>query len=107
MKPNDENLSPLVEKILEAESKLENLEFEIEEIGLRPGEKLYEELLISGDPESTNHPRIFKAHEDLVTEAQIQEQLQNLRQIILNKDHALLVQSLKEMISGYRPGSTQ
>lgn len=82
-------------------------DIEIEEIGLRPGEKLYEELLISGDPESTSHPRIFKAHEDLVTDAQIQEQLQNLRQIILNKDYALLVQTLKEVISGYQPGSTQ
>jgi FlaA1/EpsC-like NDP-sugar epimerase len=82
-------------------------DIEIEEIGLRPGEKLYEELLISGDPESTSHPRIFKAHEDLVTDAQIQEQLLNLRQIILNKDYALLVHTLKEVISGYQPRGTQ
>ena len=35
----------------------------IEEIGLRPGEKLYEELLIGGEHEETLHPRILKAHE--------------------------------------------
>jgi FlaA1/EpsC-like NDP-sugar epimerase len=82
-------------------------DIKIEEIGLRPGEKLYEELLISGDPENTSHPKIFKAHEGLVTDAQIQEQLQKLRKIILDKDHALLLQSLKELISGYQPGSAQ
>jgi FlaA1/EpsC-like NDP-sugar epimerase len=31
--------------------------------GLRPGEKLYEELLIGDNPEPTEHPRIMKAHE--------------------------------------------
>ena len=45
----------------------------IEEIGLRPGEKLYEELLISGDSEGTNHSRIFKTNEDLLSEDQMQE----------------------------------
>ena len=79
----------------------------IEEIGLRPGEKLYEELLISGDPEGTSHPRIFKAHEDLLSEAQMQDQLQKLRQIILKKDHAMMIKFLKEVIAGYQPGSIQ
>ncbi len=35
----------------------------IEVTGLRPGEKLYEELLIGDNPEPTGHPRIMKAHE--------------------------------------------
>lgn len=39
---------------------------EIVEIGLRPGEKKYEELLIGDNPEPTDHPRIVKAHEDFV-----------------------------------------
>jgi FlaA1/EpsC-like NDP-sugar epimerase len=77
----------------------------IEEIGLRPGEKLYEELLISGDPESTAHPRIFKAREDLLTDAQMQEQLQKLEQITIRKDYGMLTQFLKEAVPGYRPGS--
>jgi FlaA1/EpsC-like NDP-sugar epimerase len=79
----------------------------IEEIGLRPGEKLYEELLVSGDPEETSHSRIFKANEDLLSEDQMQEQLQKLRQILLKKDHAMLIDFLKEVIAGYQPGSIQ
>lgn len=35
----------------------------IEEVGLRPGEKLYEELLIGDDPQPTKHPKILMAHE--------------------------------------------
>src|SRR6478672_8353263 len=46
MKSNDENLSPLVEKILEAELKLENLELEIEEIGLPAATELRRRLEI-------------------------------------------------------------
>ena len=38
-------------------------DIEIAEIGLRPGEKLYEELLIGNSPEPTAHPRILKANE--------------------------------------------
>jgi len=38
----------------------------IEITGLRPGEKLYEELLIGDNPEPTDHPRIMKAHEDFM-----------------------------------------
>ena len=39
-------------------------DIEIREVGLRPGEKLYEELLIGADAEKTVHPRVMKAHED-------------------------------------------
>jgi len=35
----------------------------INEVGLRDGEKLYEELIIGNDPQPTLHPRIMKAHE--------------------------------------------
>lgn len=38
-------------------------DIEIVEVGLRPGEKLYEELLIGGDPVMTDHSRIMQARE--------------------------------------------
>ena len=38
----------------------------IEYIGIRPGEKLYEELLIDSNSEKTAHPLIFKANEKLI-----------------------------------------
>ena len=40
-----------------------NGDIEIVCIGLRPGEKLYEELLIDAESEPTSHPLIFRAHE--------------------------------------------
>jgi len=47
-------------------------EIEIVEVGLRPGEKLYEELLIGENPEETDHPRIMKAHERSIGWMQLQ-----------------------------------
>lgn len=41
-------------------------DIEVEFVGLRPGEKLYEELLIGENPETTRHPRIMKSSEDFI-----------------------------------------
>ena len=43
-----------------------NGDIEIITTGLRPGEKLYEELLIEGDSMNTPHPLIFKAKEETI-----------------------------------------
>jgi FlaA1/EpsC-like NDP-sugar epimerase len=48
-------------------------------VGLRPGEKLYEELLIGDNPTPTSHPRIMKAHEDFMQWPQLQVQLDLLQ----------------------------
>jgi FlaA1/EpsC-like NDP-sugar epimerase len=55
-------------------------DIEIEEVGLRPGEKLYEELIIGNDPKPTVHNRIMMAHESHLAEADLDELLSNLRQ---------------------------
>jgi FlaA1/EpsC-like NDP-sugar epimerase len=54
----------------------ENIEIKI--TGLRPGEKLYEELLISGNPEKIDHPKIIRASEEYLTWNNLQEALQGL-----------------------------
>ena len=60
----------LAERMIELSGlKLRNDEnpdgdIEIEVVGLRPGEKLYEELLIGDNPQLTGHSRIMKAGED-------------------------------------------
>jgi FlaA1/EpsC-like NDP-sugar epimerase len=48
-------------------------------VGLRPGEKLYEELLIGNNPMPTAHTRIMKAHEAFMTWPDLQHQLQQLQ----------------------------
>jgi FlaA1/EpsC-like NDP-sugar epimerase len=50
----------------------------IEVIGLRPGEKLYEELLIGENPVATNHPRIMKAHEAFLAWPNLRRELDSL-----------------------------
>lgn len=53
-------------------------DIEIEEVGLRPGEKLYEELLIGENPEKTSHQRIMKAHEDHIKWPELSELIEQL-----------------------------
>ncbi len=68
-------------------------DIEIEEIGLRPGEKLYEELLIGENPMPTGHPRILTALESYLPLDELEQALLELSDILLRDDaHALLAQ---------------
>src|SRR5690606_15272605 len=53
-------------------------DIEIVETGLRPGEKLYEELLIGDNPEVTNHPRIMRAREGMWPWEELSHRLESL-----------------------------
>lgn len=55
-------------------------DIEIVEVGLRQGEKLYEELLIGGQPQKTNHPRIFKANEQYLAWREVAPILESIEQ---------------------------
>lgn len=58
----------------------------IVETGLRPGEKLYEELLIGDDPMETSHPRIMRAHEQFLPMEALEPHLDALRAAIAQAD---------------------
>ena len=71
--------------------------------GLRPGEKLYEELLIGDDPQPTDHPRIMKAHEDMVPWSQLAPALEELAGIASHGDLAGIQAFMRRYVHGYQP----
>lgn len=69
--------------------------------GLRPGEKLYEELLIGDHPAPTNHPRIMKAHEDFLPWPLLVRELEVLRAAALADDVQGIKFVLAACVQGY------
>jgi FlaA1/EpsC-like NDP-sugar epimerase len=76
-------------------------DIEIREIGLRPGEKLYEELLIAGEPDSTTHYKIFKAKEDYVEWKFLEESLTRMNEAINSCDQSTVIKLLHDLVPGY------
>ncbi|WP_066254011.1 polysaccharide biosynthesis protein [Hydrogenophaga flava] len=78
-------------------------DIEIEITGLRPGEKLFEELLIGNNPRPTSHPRIMKAHEEFVAWPVLLEKLQQLESLLEQRNVEGTKELLTELVSGYAP----
>jgi FlaA1/EpsC-like NDP-sugar epimerase len=78
-------------------------DIEIEITGLRPGEKLYEELLIGDNPKPTSHPRIMKAHEDFLAWGDLEQRLLALQAALEVNDVGVVRLMLQELVSGYQP----
>ena len=78
-------------------------DIEIEYSGLRPGEKLYEELLIGDNATGTSHPRIMRAEEESYSWDEIQTYLERLEQAITRSDCEEVRQLLIEVVKGYQP----
>ncbi|WP_126446622.1 polysaccharide biosynthesis protein [Sulfuricystis multivorans] len=78
-------------------------DIEIAITGLRPGEKLYEELLIGDDPQPTLHPRIMKAREHFLSWAELEPRLAALEAALAANDAPVIRQLLAQMVSGYQP----
>jgi len=75
----------------------------IEFTGLRPGEKLYEELLIGDHPLPTAHPRILRAREEHAPWEGMQPTLEALRAAALANDTPTIKQLLRQLVPGYQP----
>lgn len=80
-------------------------DIEISFSGLRPGEKLYEELLIGGDVLSTVHPKIMMANEHLLPLPELEAALGRLRSACERGDHQTILNVLRQCVSGFRPDS--
>tara|TARA_B100001564_G_scaffold305029_1_gene273835 strand:+ start:698 stop:2593 length:1896 start_codon:yes stop_codon:yes gene_type:complete len=74
---------------------------QIIEVGLRPGEKMYEELLISGEQSPTSHPKIFKSMEKFPSFNIMDSILKEIEHSIKNFDHDRLIRILKQNVEGY------
>lgn len=71
--------------------------------GLRPGEKLFEELLIGDNPQGTSHPRIMMATEVSLSWEDVDKTLRQLMIASRNFDCASVVELLKSAPTGYTP----
>lgn len=75
----------------------------IEITGLRPGEKLYEELLIGDDPMPTEHERIFRAVEKSLPRNELIALLEKLRTAVESRDRAQVLAIMRQCVSEFRP----
>lgn len=76
-------------------------DIKIEITGLRPGEKLYEELLIGNNPMPTSHSRIMKAHEEFISWADLESKLQALKMALNMNDVGMIRLMMKKLVAGY------
>lgn len=76
-------------------------DIKIEIIGLRPGEKLYEELSISKNTSKTEHPRIFANAEKYYEWEQLSTKLNDLEEAMKNNDFAKISAILIQTVEGY------
>lgn len=75
----------------------------IEFTGLRPGEKLYEELLIGESVLPTEHPMILRAQEEFIAWEPLKQILTDLLQAIDADDYVRVRQLLRKTVNGYVP----
>jgi FlaA1/EpsC-like NDP-sugar epimerase len=80
-------------------------DIEIKLTGLRPGEKLYEELLIGDSPKPTSHARIMKAHEEYIPWPDLEEYLNALEIAINLNDVVVMRLMMKKLVAGFMPSN--
>jgi FlaA1/EpsC-like NDP-sugar epimerase len=78
-------------------------DIEIQYTGLRPAEKLYEELLIGSNVSGTEHPRIMRADEDFLTMEELMECLNGLESASRRLDYAQARELLLRSVNEYNP----
>jgi FlaA1/EpsC-like NDP-sugar epimerase len=78
-------------------------DIEIEITGLRPGEKLYEELLIGDNPRPTSHSRIMKAHEEFIPWEELENKLKALEMALNVNDVGAIRLMMEKLVTGYTP----
>ncbi len=78
-------------------------DIEMQEIGLRPGEKLHEELLIGEGHVTTAHEKIFSAHEAKLSEIEVASAIRALREAMATGNDRAALAVAERFVEGYRP----
>lgn len=73
-------------------------DIEITEVGLRPGEKLYEELLIGENSEPSEHPLIMRARESFVPWARLQLAILEIERLARLNDECAILAAIRELV---------
>ncbi len=76
---------------------------EIKYIGLRPGEKLYEELLIGDNVSDTDNPLIMRAQEDMMVWSELKPILDDLQIAIIDCNQEKLRELLVQIVPDFKP----
>jgi len=95
----------LAKKLVRAYGYEPNVDMPIKIIGLRPGEKLYEELLMDSERDKmtrTAHRKIFVANVDKVDEAQFENMLRTLEEVVGSNDERA-VEAIAGVVPTYHP----
>ncbi len=87
------------------DDKNQNGDIEVKITGLRPGEKLYEELLIGNNPQKTHHKRIQKAQDPFIPFVKLKLDLDNLSILLSNNNVAEVKRTLKRLLPSYKSNS--
>lgn len=78
-------------------------DIEIQITGLRPGEKLYEELLLGDNPKPTEHPKIKKAQDGFIVWGELEDDLNTLRNLLDNNEINVILALMKKLVIEYNP----
>src|SRR5690606_36939414 len=82
-------------------------DIEISFTGLRPGEKLFEELLVNGDSLPTQHPKIMRSLDTLKSNETIDRAMDNLRKAMADEDVQAVLAVFGSIVEGYAPYDRQ
>ena len=94
----------LAKNLIKLSGKELGKDIEIKIVGLRPGEKLYEEILLDKETmEETMNNKIFVEKPEVLDGEILENQLKSLKELLSQEDEEILIQKLREIVPEYHP----